>query len=233
MNIQTEAIVLSCVPFQDKNLIVKLFTSSDGLKSYFVRQATGTKNKRKLGYFQPLSVLEIQATNRNKGSLEYINEIKSSYPLKSLHINPVKSLLSLFISEFLTFALREEIEQKDLFAFLKNSIIQLDTSDHFSNIHLIIMLELSSYLGFFPQKSKGMYFDPVLGTFENEITHHSFNENETNLLKKLLSINMNTHEKHFCASERRQLLEMLLVYYHIHLGTKPKLQSYEIIKELF
>jgi DNA repair protein RecO (recombination protein O) len=232
MNIQTEAIVLSCVPFQDQNLIVKLFTATDGLKSYFIRQATGSKNKRKLGYFQPLSLLEIQATHKNKGSLEYINDMKSSYPLKSLHINPVKSLLSLFISEFLTYALREEIEQKDLFSFLKNSIIHLDTSNHFSNIHLIIMLELSSYLGFFPQKSEGIYFDPVLGTFENEVTHHSFNESETQLLKKLLSLQMNTIEKHFTVGERRQLLEMLFVYYHIHLGTKPSLQSYEIMKEI-
>lgn len=233
MSVQTEAIVLSCVPFQDKNLIVRLFTETEGLKSYFVRQATGTKNKRKLGYFQPLSLIEIQATHKNKGTLEYINEIKSSFPLKSLHINPVKSLLCLFISEFLTFALREETAQKELFSFLKNSIIHLDTTTHFSNIHLIVILELSSYLGFFPQKSDGPYFDPVLGTFEIESTHHSFDANESQLLKRLLSIQMNTTEKHFSVIERRQLLEMLFVYYHIHLGTKPNLQSYEIIKELF
>lgn len=232
MVVTTEAVVLSCIPYQEKNLVVKLFTYSDGLKSYFVRQATGTKNKRKLGYFQPLSLIEIQANHKNKGNLETLNEIKSSYPLKSLHIHPVKSLICLFLSEFLSFALREESAQNNLFLYLKNSITHLDESEHFSNIHLQIILHLTSHLGFFPKLSEGKYFDPMLGTFEDEPTHHSFTDRETFLLKRLLSIEFDSKDKHFVVEERRVLLDMLLVYYHIHLGAKPKLNSYDVIKDI-
>ena len=36
MLVKTKAIVISALKFQEKSLIVKCFTQSDGLKSYFV-----------------------------------------------------------------------------------------------------------------------------------------------------------------------------------------------------
>jgi DNA repair protein RecO (recombination protein O) len=51
-----------------KSLIVKCFTLSNGLKSYFVRDAfSGRKSKPKIAYFQPLSILE-GSCSQNKGT---------------------------------------------------------------------------------------------------------------------------------------------------------------------
>ena len=43
MLVKTKAIVLSSLKFQEKSLIVKCFTESDGLKSYFVPSAYSNK----------------------------------------------------------------------------------------------------------------------------------------------------------------------------------------------
>ena len=43
MLVKTKAIVLSSLKFQEKSLIVKCFTESDGLKSYFVQSAYSNK----------------------------------------------------------------------------------------------------------------------------------------------------------------------------------------------
>ena len=48
MQIKTKAIVLSSLKFQDKSLIVKCFTASDGLKTYFVRDAFSVKKQNKI-----------------------------------------------------------------------------------------------------------------------------------------------------------------------------------------
>ncbi|WP_317162508.1 recombination protein O N-terminal domain-containing protein [Flavobacterium haoranii] len=52
MLIKTKAVVISAVKYQEKSLIVRCFTLSDGLKSYFVTNAfTGKKNNQKNAFF--------------------------------------------------------------------------------------------------------------------------------------------------------------------------------------
>ena len=76
MVVKTRAIVISSIKYQEKSLIVKCFTLSDGLKSYFVRDAfSSRKSNQKIAYFQPFSLLEIEAVHKNKGTLENFKEI--------------------------------------------------------------------------------------------------------------------------------------------------------------
>jgi DNA repair protein RecO (recombination protein O) len=82
MVVKTRAIVISSIKYQEKSLIVKCFTLSDGLKSYFVRDAfSSRKSNQKIAYFQPFSLLEIEAVHKNKGTLENFKEIKQRQKL--------------------------------------------------------------------------------------------------------------------------------------------------------
>ena len=84
MLIKTKAIVISSIKFQEKSSIVKCFTQSDGLKSYFVQSAySGKKSNQKIAYFQPLTILEIEANHKNKGTLEHFKEIKLAHRLSN------------------------------------------------------------------------------------------------------------------------------------------------------
>ena len=78
--IQTKVIVLSAIKFQETSLIVRCYTL-EGIRSYLLRGVL--KHKKKAitpAYFQPLSQLEVITTDRNDGTLEYIKEVKVSYP---------------------------------------------------------------------------------------------------------------------------------------------------------
>ena len=80
MLVKTKAIVISSLKYQEKSLIVKCLTQSDGLKSYFVPNAfAAKKSNQKIAYFQPLSLLEIEANHKNKGALEHFKEIKLAH----------------------------------------------------------------------------------------------------------------------------------------------------------
>jgi DNA repair protein RecO (recombination protein O) len=83
--IKTKAIVLSSIKFQEKSLIVKCFTESDGLKSYFVQSAYSNKKaNQKIAYFQPLTMIEIEANHKNKGTLEHFKEIRLAHSYYSI-----------------------------------------------------------------------------------------------------------------------------------------------------
>ena len=103
MVIATKAIVLSSLKFGDSDLIVKCFTASSGLKSYLLRNILKSKKgKLKVSLFQPLTILEIEASHKNKGNLERIKEAKVYYSYQTLHTQIVKSSMTIFIAEIST-----------------------------------------------------------------------------------------------------------------------------------
>ena len=66
MLVSTEAISLNYVKYSETSIIVKCFTKSDGLKSYLLKGIrTSKKKKINIGFFQPLTQLEIDANHRN------------------------------------------------------------------------------------------------------------------------------------------------------------------------
>lgn len=57
--------------------------------------------------------------------------------------------MALFLSEFLYRAVREEAENRPLFAYLQHSIIWLDEcGGGFANFHLVFLMRLSRFWGF-------------------------------------------------------------------------------------
>jgi DNA repair protein RecO (recombination protein O) len=236
MLVKTKGIVISTLRYQDKNMIVKCYTASDGVKSYFVRGAFGSKRVgHKMAYFQPLTVLEMEATHKNKGTLEYIQEIKLAFPLETIHLNVVKSTMALFLSEMLNVTIQEEECNQDLFNFLETAILWLDTHHHIANFHLIFLMEMTKFHGFYPDTTADVfpYFDLLDGMFTNEIRSTCLNENETRLMKRLLALKFDQAQNEFNVTERQTLLKVLLEYYQLHLGNFRTPKSLDVLKEVF
>lgn len=236
MLVKTKAIVLSSIKFQEKSLIVKCFTQSNGLKSYFVRDAfSGRKSNQKIAYFQPLSILEIEAVHKNKGTLENFKEIKTAIPFQSIHSDIFKSTMVLFISEILHHSIHEEEKNEALFTFLETALLWLDTHNEIANFHLILLLETTKYLGFYPDVSdRDMpFFEMTEGVFTPFHGMSSLTEHETNLFKKLIDLKFDNDQKIFHVIERQILLKILIDYYSFHLDGFKKPKSVEVLKEVF
>lgn len=236
MLVKTKAIVISALKFQEKSLIVKCFTLSNGLKSYFVRDAfSSRKASQKIAYFQPLSILEIEAVHKNKGTLENFKEIKTAVPFQSIHTDLIKSTMVMFLSEMLHYSIQEEEKNESLFIFLETALTWLDHHDEISNFHLILLLEATKYLGFYPDVSEIdlPYFEMIDGVF---IPFHGFNaltEHETNVFKKLIDLKFDNDQKVFNVAERQILLKILIDYYSFHLDGFKRPKSLEVLREIF
>lgn len=240
MLVKTKAIVLSALKYQEKSLIVKCFTESDGLKSYFVPSAySGKKSSRsfgnKIAYFQPLTLLEIEANHKNKGTLEHFKEIKLATAYQTINTNIFKSTIVIFLSEMLHHSIKEEEKNQSLFTFLEAALLWLDTHEETANFHLILLLEMSKFLGFYPDTSDVdcKHFEMTEGIFSPFQGVSCLTEHETHLFKKLLHLKFDSDQKIFAGIERQILLKILLDYYTIHLDGFKKPKSLDVLKEVF
>lgn len=236
MQVKTKAIVISSIRYQEKSLIVKCFTETDGIKSYFVPSAfSAKKNHQKIAYFQPLTQLEIVATHKNKGTLEHFKEIKLSYNYQNIPTDITKSTIVIFLSEILNHAIKEEEKNESLFVFLETALQWFDTHKETYNFHLIVMLELTKFLGFYPGNSitENDFFEMTEGVFVPYTSLSCINEQESKMLKKLIEIKFDSNQRIFTAAHRQVLLKLLLDYYSIHLIGFKQPNSLEVLKEVF
>lgn len=236
MLVKTKAIVISSLKFQEKSLIVKCFTLSDGLKSYFVRDAfSSRKGNQKMAYFQPLTLIEIEAIHKNKGTLEQLKEIKIHSPFQTVHSNIIKSTITLFLAEILHHSIREEEKNESLFNFIESALQWFDAHQETADFHLIFLLEMTKHLGFYPDISaiELPFFDRLAGVFISRPGSTALPENETELFKKLISLRFENSQRTFPIAERQKLLNILVDYYALHLDGFVKPKSLEVLRAVF
>ncbi|NBL65457.1 DNA repair protein RecO [Flavobacterium sp. NST-5] len=233
MLVKTKAIVISSLKYQEKSLIVKCFTASDGLKSYFVHNAfTGKNNRQKSSYFQPLNLLEIEAVHKNKGTLENFKEIRFFSPYHNINTDVYKSTIAIFLSEVLHYCLHENDANPPFYQYLETAFLWLDNHDETANFHLILLAEMTKFLGFFPDTSEGNFFEMTEGFFTERESLTCLSAEESLLFKKLLEIKFD-NPLVFSVKQRRLLLKILMDYYSLHIESFRHPKSLEVLTEVF
>tara|TARA_R100000988_G_scaffold17627_1_gene8524 strand:- start:2561 stop:3280 length:720 start_codon:yes stop_codon:yes gene_type:complete len=238
MVVATKAIVFSAIKYSEADLIVSCFTETSGMKSYLLRNILKSKKgKLKASFFQPLTQLEIIADHKNKGTLEYIKEAKVYYPYQTLHTDIVKTGLVMFLAEMLKNCIREEEANEDLFVFLEQSFLWLDKNEEVANFHIFFLLQLSLYLGFFPDATaiNKSYFNIVEGNFQATSTSNYCMEGVTiENFKQFFGTNLETFQKiKLTKTQRKNLLQLMLSYYSFHVQGYQKPKSLAVLNQLF
>lgn len=236
--IKTKAIVFSAIKYGDTSLIVKCFTKQEGIKSYLVRGVlTSKKGKLKPAYFQPLTQLELTANHNNKGALNAIKEAQVIYPFETIYTSIIKQSIVLFLSEVLSGIIREEEKNETLYSYIETAIIWLDTHTDVANFHLLFLLNLSYFLGFYPDTSEKdkQGFNLLEGCFtDNQHDKLTIYDNDLKAFKKLLDINFDTiSEVSFNKRERQSILQTIISYFELHLSGFRSPKSLNILEAVF
>lgn len=238
MLVNTQAIVLSAIKYAEADLIVRCYTEKDGIKSYLLRNILKAKRaKLKPSFFQPLTQLDLVAAHKNKGNLEFIREAKVSSPYKTLHTDIVKSGVVLFLAEILKSCIREEEQNPELYNFIQNSLLWLDENESIANFHIYFLLQLSNYLGFYPNTSQMNlpYFHVLEGKFQSENTDRYCVEGATlENFKIFLATDLKALQGiKLSKTSRGALLELVLAYYALHVQGFKKPNSLSVLNQLF
>mgnify|MGYP001033777945 CR=1 FL=1 len=239
MEFPVQAIVLNTIKYGETSVMLHTYTQEFGLRSFVVKGVRTAKRNKKvsMGMFQPLTQLEIVTLTPKHAGLSILKSAKMTQPYATIPIDITKSSVCLFLAEVLRSVLKEEEQNYALYSFLSNALAWIDTHDHIANAHIFILIQLTKFLGFYPDIStiEYAYFDIQNGHF---CAHANSNEclsgNEIILLKTFLGTKFDALESILATSdERRALLELLMRYYGLHLQSFSMPKSLAVLYEVF
>lgn len=237
MLLTTNAVVLSKIKYRDNDLIIKCYTQQEGIVSYLLRGVLKSKKGSKTAYYQLLTQLQLVTDFKPSRSLQYIKEVKINYLYSSLHTNVLKSAIVMFLAEILSSSLQEEEQNDTLFNYIEAALQWLDAQDDFANFHLLFLLNLTKHLGFYPDTSniEAPFFNIEEGKFQNKKqSNYTISGENLLLLKQLLGTTFDALQSvKINAKQRHSFLNLILVYYELHLGSFRKPKSLQIFNDVF
>lgn len=235
-----QGVVLHTVKYGDSSVIAHLLTREGGRQSFIVQGVSRKKGRgSKAALLQPLFGVEYVALRSSMSELHRFKELQSALTLRQTPFDVRRSTIALFIAELLYRVVRESECNEALFNFVWSSIESLDTIEEgLANLHLHMLVNLSSYLGFTPhgEWSEGMMIDTVEGCFCSSIPSHGryVDCKQSELIAQLLHMPIEQlGEVKLSREQRVSLLDTLIKYYGYHLDTIYEVQSLNILKEIF
>ena len=132
--------------------------------------------------------------------------------------------------------MKDEVKNKELFDWINGSLVWLDIANEgYANFHLLFMMQLTKFLGFYPSKLSMMeisIFDLQDGQFTNTIPLHG-NYLSGDEVNNIMSIYSKSFEDatsiKFNRENRMQVLENLIKYYNFHIPSMGGFKSLEIL----
>lgn len=236
MLVKTPAIVLNAIKYGDSGKIVKFFTLNQGLVSCISKSIYSKKNRTNSLLFS-FNFVELVYDEKPNQSLHFLKEMNASKHFNSIHQQPEKITIILFLTEILNSVLKEEEPNRALFEFLEKSIFEFDQKNSgYSDFHLWFLLNLTQFLGFYPHFEKGfIYFDLNNGVSSEEIPTESYiSDLDLQNFEKLISLDFqNQMQPQFNQIQRKSILLTLLKYYELHISDFRQPKSLEVLNQVF
>lgn len=239
MGDKTEGIVLQSVRYGDTSLIVKMFTRQYGLKSYMLKGAYNHSSKNRAALFQNLHIVNyVEVSNPKSHSLGYLKDAQLALVYHSLPFVMNKSAIMMYICELLAKTINEQEQNEGLFDFIVSSLQWLDLVEKdYANFPLFFTLELTRYLGFYPKVNHqaGYCFDMMEGTFVPNYPLHPYylDAESATLLNSLLNAGIDESSRRpLRLSQRRELLDGLIVFMRLHAPVMKDFHSHEVLKSV-
>lgn len=233
-------VVLHVLRYKEDSLIADIFTERYGTVPFLVRVPRQRKPTLRTQLLRPLNILELTFDMRQTQSLQRLKEMHVAVPYASLPYEPVKETLALFLSEVLRYALRHEASNEPLMEFLLRSLRWLDDAQGaVSNFHIVFLLQLTHYLGIQPdlQDADGtQYFDFSDGCLRPQmpLQGYSLVPDEARLLPLLLRLQYRSmHLLRLSREQRVRILDLIILYYRLHVAEFPELKSLAILHEVW
>tara|TARA_B100000575_G_C23028490_1_gene592214 strand:+ start:64 stop:798 length:735 start_codon:yes stop_codon:yes gene_type:complete len=241
MNITVQAIVLGTIRYGETSLIVSCYTKQFGLQTYILKGLLSAKKKKKISksFFEPLTLIEFESKKNRDNKLGYLQELNLLNAYISIPFDLRKKAVVFFLAEVIHQIVKEEEQETNpgLFNYIKKKLLWLDKNDEIGIFHLKIMLDLTRFMGFYPNitDKDAPYFDLEAGSM-------SFRKPEDNYIdgalkthwidilgtkfELLTSLRLLKHEK-------AALLKHTISYFKLHLQQFKTPKSIEILNELF
>ena len=228
MSYSCKAISLGYKKINSSTVICTMITESFGLVSYLIKGFQSQKSKTKINSLEPMGLIQIKSAKSKNRNLQKLDEILLLVPPTNFIS---AKLLKLFYAEFLKKIIKESTEDINLFNFLWKSTLDLNIKNKINKSdHLLFIIELTNYLGFYPniRNIESCYFNLKNGDFENTNSENTISKQESDIFKSILNGKCGNFNK----SDREIGLNILIKYYNYHDHEIKNLKSKKIIESL-
>lgn len=236
---KTRGIVLHQFSYSDSSVVVKIYTEQFGLHSYMVRGVKKRGKDKRLGALQPLTLVELSAKHKEGSTMHTLSSVSVETPYTNIPIDIAKTGVSLFLAELVLKMTPDNEPNHDLFEFLHSAFVVLDHTSNTSHFHLLLMLKLCKFWGFYPRQENGgtpHYFDMREGSFTSTKPIHleHISGDELVALLTLMGTNFDGLESLTINGRlRKSLMNHLLLYYSLHLEGMREMVSHKVLEEVF
>ncbi|RZS95767.1 DNA repair protein RecO [Cecembia calidifontis] len=227
MLVKTKGIVVSYIRYKESSIIVRIFTRELGLKAYIVNGVRSSNAKTKMGFYQPLTLLDLVVYNKENVGLNRISEVKLGRAYHKIPFDFLRSGIAMFMAEVLSRSVYEGYQNEDLFDFLVEALIVLDDEQavlsHYPNVFLWGM---ARYLGFAPDVA-AEFFEELREDFTKQMDWGP----EMAYLDSLIVEDFAYADK-ISVQVRRNLLDHLLVFFSKHLDQPAEWKSVKVLRQM-
>ncbi|WP_324672880.1 DNA repair protein RecO [Hymenobacter sp. GOD-10R] len=236
MLIKTRGIVLNYIRYRETSIIARIYTEHLGLQTYIVNGVRKAKPPGRIALFQPFTLLDLVAYTSRQGGITRLSEYRCEHQFRSLPYDMRKSSVVLFLSEMVSRTVLEEEQNEPLFNFLHDSILAFDTQEAgFENFALTFLLQLASYLGFGVEAGSEITTQVAFAT---ETTNSARGTGPAALRFQEFDhyfeelIHNPAHATVPNGRVRRELLEVLIRYYQLHVEKLGDIRSLDVLSEV-
>jgi len=235
MLIKTRGIVLSYIKYRETSVIARVYTERLGVQSYVVNGVRKAKPPGRIALFQPLTLLELVAYTSRTGGLTRLSEFRCAEPYTSIPYDVQKSSVALVLSEILSHSVLEEEENEPLFHFLHDSLLTFDQqASGYENFALSFLLRLARYLGFGVEHGEEITtqvaFAGTVNTSQGGgpavLRLQEFEQYLDELMRDPTQTTIPN------GRVRRELLDVLIRYYQLHVERLGEVRSLAILSEV-
>lgn len=241
MNDTVQAIVLGTIRYGESSLIAACYTKQFGLQSYMLKGILSVRRKKKFSksFFEPLTLIEFESKKNRDNKLGYLQDVNLLKPYISIPFDLRKKAVVFFLAEVIHQVVKEEQQETNpgLFNYIKKNLLWLDKSDEIGFFHLKIMLDLTWFMGFYPNVSEkdAPYFDLEAGcmSFRKPEDNYIDGPLKTHWINILGTKFELTNNLKLLKQEKAALLNHTISYFKLHLQQFKPPKSLEILNELF
>jgi DNA repair protein RecO (recombination protein O) len=237
---KTRGIILHQIKYTDSGIVAQIYTRKFGRQSFLIRGIRKRKSGRHNVLFQPLFILELEISHKESREMNVLREFTVAYSPYDIYSDIKKSSVAIFLGEVLTSVLREESPNEEMFDYIEKSIIYFDRcKEGYANFHIAFLAGLGSFLGFEPGTRKNAgdsFFDMVNGIFVPVPPLHGnyANPDISDILAEVFLASFDSIINiSLKGAMRNEVLDTLLRYYSLHLSGLKKINSLEVLKEVF
>ncbi|MCB0792398.1 MAG: DNA repair protein RecO C-terminal domain-containing protein [Flavobacteriales bacterium] len=231
MFLETRAIVLRVVPHRDHRAVLRAYTEGSGLRTYIVR--TGRRSRQAL--FGPLERVVLSFEERGDRDLQMLREFRLEKPYLNMSGDMRRTAVLLFLQELLVQMVQEESSDPELYGFLDRSLDRLDRSSDLEHFPLDFLIGISRQMGFGPEPPgpEADHFDLREGVFlgSSAIQHGDSVPPPLALVLAGVLREGGTRPR-LSPTERRDLLDILLRYFGLHVPGLGELRSPRVLHQV-